>query len=79
MSTSSWTEVWTELPSNKNGKIKEYTDKSKETNWTKLMDGSFVQIYKISSNNLESIDIHECSFFGQRNNFTDFCRKFNLK
>lgn len=34
---------------------------------------------KLSSNNIKSIDIHKCSFFGQRNNFTDFCRKFDLK
>lgn len=34
---------------------------------------------KFYSDNVESIDIHECSFFGQRNDFTDFCQKSNLK
>lgn len=79
MNTFSWTKVWTEFPSKKNGKIKEYTDKSRKTNRTKFMDENFVQRYRVSSNNVKSIDIHECSLFGQRNNFTDFCRKLNLK
>ena len=79
MSTFSWTEVWTEVPSNKNSKVKEYTDKSRETNWTKFMDETFVQKYGVSSNILKSIGVHECSFFGQCNNFTNFCRKFDLK
>ena len=34
---------------------------------------------EFSSNNIKSIDIHKCSFFGQRNNSTDFCWKFDLK
>lgn len=46
MNTFSWTKVWTEFPSNKNSKIKEYTDKSRKTNWTKFMDETFVQRYE---------------------------------
>ena len=43
------------------------------------MDQTLVQRYEVWSNIVKSIGIYECSFFGQRNNFTDFRQKSNLK
>lgn len=43
------------------------------------MDEASSKDMKLSSKNSKGIDIHECSFFGQRNNSTDFCQKFDLK